>query len=175
MDFSDLSLIAMVILNNDHRAYGKLVTKYQSEVRSLLIKLTNGDKALADDLAQDVFIRAYKYLKSYKATASFPTWLYRISCNVFLDNCHSNRYKYDFADPDYSEDTSADINASIDLQNALKVLKPVEKIVILMHYQKGFSHSEVSRILRLPLGTVKTHILRAKNKLYKYYRYEEHG
>jgi len=172
MNFSDLSLIAMVILNNDHRAYGKLVTKYQSEVRSLLIKLTNGDKSLADDLAQDVFIRAYKYLKSYKATASFSTWLYRISYNVFIDNCKSKKYTPDCQD--YVEEVNEDISSSIDLQNALKVLKPNEKIAVLMHYEKGFSHSEISRILKLPLGTVKTNILRAKEKLNKYYRYEEH-
>jgi len=63
MRLSDMSLIAMVLLNDNHRAYGKLVIKYQSEVRGLLIKLTNGDKALSDDLAQEVFNRAYKNLK----------------------------------------------------------------------------------------------------------------
>jgi RNA polymerase sigma-70 factor (ECF subfamily) len=174
MIFSDLSLIAMVILNNDHRAYGKLVTKYQSDVRSLLIKLTNGDKSLADDLAQDVFIRAYKYLKSYKATANFSTWLYRITYNVFIDNCRSKKQTYDIGDYDFIQEVNKEVNSTIDLQNALKVLKQSEKIIILLHYEKGFSHSEIANILQLPLGTVKTNILRAKVKLKKYYGYEEH-
>jgi len=174
MVFSDLSLITMVILNNDHRAYGKLVTKYQSEVRSLLIKLTNGNKDLADDLAQDVFIRAYKYLRSYKATAKFSTWLYRISYNVFIDNCNSKKQVFNFNDYDITQEVNEDVSSTIDLQNALKVLKPNEKIVVLMHYEKGFSHSEIAKILHVPLGTVKTNILRAKEKLKKYYNYEEH-
>ena len=174
MIFSDLSLIAMVILNNDHKAYGKLVKKYQSDVRSLLIKLTNGDKSLADDLAQDVFIRAYKYLKSYKATATFSTWLYRISYNVFIDNCRAKKQTFDIEDCDFIPEVNEDVNSTIDLQNALKVLKPNEKVIILLHYAKGFSHSEIARILQVPLGTVKTNILRAKEKLKKYYYYEEH-
>jgi RNA polymerase sigma-70 factor, ECF subfamily len=174
MIFSDLSLIAMVVLNNDHRAYGKLVTKYQSDVRSLLIKLTNGDKSLADDLAQDVFIRAYKYLKSYKATANFSTWLYRISYNVFIDNCRSKKQTFDIGDYDFIPEVNEDVNSTIDLQNALNVLKQNEKVIILLHYEKGFSHSEIAKILQVPLGTVKTKILRAKEKLKKYYKYEEH-
>ncbi len=174
MLFSDMNLIAMVILNNDHKAYGKLVTKYQSDVRSLLKKLTNGDKALADDLAQDVFIRAYKYLKSYKGTANFSTWLYRISYNVFIDNCKSKKQTFDIEDYDFIPEVNEDVSSTIDLQNALKVLKQIEKIIILLHYEKGFSHSEIARILKMPLGTVKTNILRAKEKLKKYYHYEEH-
>jgi RNA polymerase sigma-70 factor, ECF subfamily len=173
MVFSDMSLIAMVIINNDHRAYGKLVTKYQSNVRSLLIKLTNGDKALADDLAQDVFIRAYKYLKSYKATANFSTWLYRISYNVFIDNCKSKKQTSDIEDYDFISEVNENVGSTIDLQNALKVLKQNEKVVILLHYEKGFSHSEIAKILQVPLGTVKTNILRAKEKLKTYYNYEK--
>jgi RNA polymerase sigma factor (sigma-70 family) len=174
MIFPDLSLIARVVINNDHRAYGKLVTKYQSEVRSLLIKLTNGNKALADDLAQEVFIRAYKYLKSFKATASFSTWLYRISYNVFIDNCKSKKLVPIPDEYDIIEEVNEEVSSTIDLQNALKILNQNEKVVVLMHYEKGFSHSEIAKILQMPLGTVKTNILRAKEKLKKYYHYEEH-
>ena len=174
MNFSDLSLIAMVILKDDHRAFGKLVKKYQSEVRSLFLKLTNGDRELSDDLAQDVFIRVYKYLKSYKATARFSTWLYRISYNVFIDHCKLKKYGLDIDDYDFIHEENEDEGSTIDLQNALKVLKEHEKIVVLMHYEKGFSHSEIANILQIPLGTVKTNILRAKEKLKKYYNYEEH-
>jgi len=175
MTLSDLSLISRVILHNDHRAFGKLVNKYQSEVRSLLTRLTNGNKFLADDLSQEVFIRAYKYLRSYKAAASFYTWLYRIAYHVFIDHYRSNRQTLNSGDYDFAEEVYEDVSSDIDLQNALKVLKPNEKVAVLMHYEKGFSHSEIARILQVPLGTVKTNILRAKEKLKKYYRYEEHG
>ncbi len=173
MRFSDLSLITLVVINNDHKAYGKLVTKYQSEVRGLLIKLTNGNKALADDLAQEVFIRAYKYLKTYKAAATFSTWLYRIAYNVFIDNLNSSRHSESLENYDHSDDNIKDIDTIIDIQNALKILNNNEKISILLHYEKDYSHSEIAKIMEMPLGTVKTNILKAKEKLQKYFNYEQ--
>ena len=173
MSVSDMSLIALVLLNNDHRAYEKLVLKYQSDVRGLLIKLSNGNKAIADDLAQDVFIRAYKYLRTFKATAGFSTWLYRISYNVFIDYTKSliktdNIEGYDCISEDHK-----DVGSEIDMQNALKILKENEKAVILLYYDKGYSHNEIAKIIDMPLGTVKTNLLRAKEKLKKYYTDEQ--
>jgi len=167
-----MRLIALVLLNDDHKAFGKLVGKYQSDVRGLLIKLTNGDKALADDLSQEVFIRAYKYLKSYKATARFSTWLYRISYNVFIDYTKTIKKTEDIDKLDFISDSDVDVGSGIDIQNALKILKENEKVAILLHYDKGYSHTEIAKILDTPLGTVKTNILRAKEKLKKYYNYE---
>ena len=173
MNISDMSLITLVLLKDDHRAFGKLVLKYQSDVRGLLIKLTNGNKALADDLAQDVFVRAYKYLRTFKATASFSTWLYRIAYNVFIDYSNSIKFTEDIADYEYIPDCNGEPYSSIDIENALKILKENEKICILLHYEKGFSHSEIAKIMNIPLGSVKTNMLRAKEKLKKYYNYEQ--
>ena len=173
MNISDMSLITLVLLKDDHRAFGKLVLKYQSDVRGLLIKLTNGNKALADDLAQDVFVRAYKYLRTFKATASFSTWLYRIAYNVFIDYSNSIKFTEDIADYEYIADSNGEPYSSIDIENALKILKENEKICILLHYEKGFSHSEIAKIMNTPLGSVKTNMLRAKEKLKKYYNYEQ--
>ena len=173
MNFSDQRLIALVLINNDHRAYGELVLKYQSDVRGLLIKLTNGNRALADDLAQDVFIRAYKYLRTFKASASFSTWLYRISYNVFIDYSKSQKKTDNIEGYDCISDDHKDVGSEIDMQNALRILKENEKIVVVLHYDKGYSHHEIAKIIDMPLGTVKTHILRAKEKLKKYYTDEQ--
>lgn len=173
MNLSDKSLIALVLLNNDHRAFGKIVVKYQSDVRGLFIKLTNGNKALADDLAQDTFIRAYKYLKTFKATASFSTWLYRISYNVFIDYSKSLKQTDDIEGYDCISEDDYDAGSEMDMQSALKVLNGNEKVAILLHYDKGHTHNEIAKIMDIPLGTVKTNILRAKEKLKKYYNYEQ--
>ena len=172
MKFSDNILIALVLIKNDHSAFGKLVAKYQSDVRGLFIKLTNGNRALADDLAQDTFVRAYKYLRTFKATASFSTWLYRISYNVFIDYTKSLKKTDDIDDFDFISNDDIDVGSKIDMQNALKVLKENEKVAILLCYDKGYSHNEIANIMDMPLGTVKTNILRAKEKLKKYYNYE---
>jgi len=172
MNLSDKSLIALVLLNNDHRAFEKIVVKYQSDVRGLFVKLTNGNKALADDLAQDSFIRVYKYLKTFKATADFSTWLYRVSYNVFIDYTKSLKKTNDIVGYDCVSDDDKDVGSEIDLQNAMRVLNENEKVAILLHYDKGYSHIEIAKIMEIPLGTVKTNILRAKEKLKKYYNYE---
>jgi RNA polymerase sigma-70 factor, ECF subfamily len=175
MDFSDMHLITMVVQNNDHRAYGKLVSKYQSDVRGLLRRLTNGNMTLSDDLAQEVFIRAFIYLKSFKAASSFSTWLYRISYNVFIDNRKSIKHTEDIDGHDFISDENKDIDSTIDLQNALRILNENEKVTIVLHYEKDLSHNEIAKILHMPLGTVKTNILRGKEKLKKYYNYERKG
>ena len=164
MNLSDKSLIALVLLNNDHRAYEKIVIKYQSDVRGLFIKLTNGNKALADDLAQDAFIRAYKYLRTFKATAGFSTWLYRISYNVFIDYTKSLKKTDDIEGYDCISEDDKDVGSEIDMQSALKVLNGNEKVAILLHYDKGYSHNEIAKIMDIPLGTVKTNILKSKGK-----------
>jgi len=173
MNLSDKSLITLVLLNNDHRAYEKIVLKYQSDVRGLFIKLTNGDKALADDLAQDTFIRAYKYLRTFKATAGFSTWLYRISYNVFIDYSKSLKKTDDIEGYDCISEDDTDVGSEMDMQSALKVLNGNEKVAILLYYDKGHTHNEIAKIMDVPLGTVKTNILRAKEKLKKYYNYEQ--
>jgi RNA polymerase sigma factor (sigma-70 family) len=61
----------------------------------------------------------------------------------------------------------------MDMLSALKVLNRNEKVAILLHYDKGHSHNEIAKIMDIPLGTVKTNILRAKEKLKKYYNYEQ--
>jgi len=173
MNLSDKSLIALVLLNNDHRAFKKIVVKYQSDVRGLFIKLTNGNKALADDLAQDTFIRAYKYLKTFKATAGFSTWLYRISYNVFIDHTKSLKKTDDIDGYDCISEDEKVVSSEMGIQSDLKVLSGNEKVAILLHYDSGHSHNEIAKIMDVPLGTVKTNILRAKEKLKKYYNYEQ--
>jgi RNA polymerase sigma-70 factor, ECF subfamily len=168
MASNDISLIGKIVLYNDHKAFGSLIDKYQSEVRGIVFKMTNGDKALADDLSQEVFIRVYKHLKSFKATAKFSTWLYRITINVLYDYQKSKKYKNLPAIEKILNETES-IENRIDINNALKILSDHEKIAIILYYEKGFSHREIKKIMNLPIGTVKTNILRGKVKLKKYF------
>ena len=81
---SDAALIARVVVGDDRHAFGELVRRHQSAVRATLRKLTSGNAALADDLAQETFLLAYRNLKSFRQEARFSTWLYRIAYNAFL-------------------------------------------------------------------------------------------
>ena len=78
----------------------------------------------------------------------------------------------DINNHDFISENEEDVGSEIDIQNALKILKENEKVAILLHYDKGYSHNEIAKIMDIPLGTVKTNILRGKEKLKKYYNYE---
>src|SRR5499425_3483049 len=81
---SDAQLIARVLVQDDRHAFSELVRRHQSTVRACLRKFTTGNAALADDLAQETFLLAYRNLKSFRQEAKFSTWLYRIAYNAFL-------------------------------------------------------------------------------------------
>ena len=173
MSLSDSILITKVILKDDHLAFKKLVERYQSDIRGLLLRLTHGNKDIVDDLAQESFIRVYKYLSSYNAKAKFKTWLFRIAYNVFYEYYNKNKIiQLDIDSVEVADQEYNNSNNAIDFQQALKVLNQNEQIVIILHFEKGFTHKEVSKITKQPLGTVKTNIMRGKEKLKKFYNYE---
>src|SRR5438034_7360208 len=88
---SDAQLIARVLVQDDRHAFGELVRRHQSVVRAWLRKLTAGNHALADDLAQETFLLAYRNLRSFRQEAKFSTWLYRIAYNAFLADIRKTR------------------------------------------------------------------------------------
>src|SRR6266480_6299906 len=81
---SDAQLIARCVVCDDRHAFAELVKRHQSSVRACLRKLTSGNAALSDDLAQETFIQAWRNLKSFRQEARFSTWLYRIATNCWL-------------------------------------------------------------------------------------------
>src|SRR5438067_13938838 len=88
---SDAQLIARVLVKDDRHAFGELVRRHQSAVRACLRKLTAGNHALADDLAQETFLLAYRNLRSFRQEAKFSTWLYRIATNAFFAHHRKRR------------------------------------------------------------------------------------
>lgn len=172
MSFSDGDLIARVLLNDDHHAFGELSRRYQSTVRNMLRKLTAGDLALADDLAQETFIRAYRSISKYKGKGKFSSWLYRISYNLFISHIRKKReFTSRSEDKPIEGEVPSDserIHLKLDLASAMKRLKEQERAAINLCFQKGLSHEEAAEILDCPIGTVKTNILRGKNKLRRF-------
>ena len=77
----DSELIVRVVAFDDRTAFGELVTRHQSAVRNFIRHLTGGDAALADDLAQETFIQAYRSLPHFRGESAFPTWLLGIAHN----------------------------------------------------------------------------------------------
>jgi RNA polymerase sigma factor (sigma-70 family) len=167
---NDADLVARVLLEDDHHAFAELVRNHQSPVRGLLRQLTRSDFALADDLAQETFLRAYKNIRSFRGEAKFSTWLYRIAYNCFREEARKRKelVGIDEARLEAEQDPhTVDPALKHDLMHALQLLPLHERSAILLCCQNGLSHDEAARVLDIPLGTVKTNVLRGREKLKK--------
>jgi RNA polymerase sigma-70 factor (ECF subfamily) len=177
---ADAQLIARVLVHDDRHAFSELVRRYQSAVRATLRRLTAGNHALADDLAQETFLLAYRNLKTFRQEARFSTWLYRIATNAFLADARKRKEVLlgdtvaTVADDDEQgtpqtgnsgSDHTRSANLRMDLERALAVLSDGERAAIVQCYHNDLSHEEAAYVLNCPLGTVKTHLLRGKLKL----------
>lgn len=170
MSLTDADLVARVLVHDDHHAFAELVRRHQSAIRGLQRNLVRGDEALADDLAQDTFIRAYKNIRSFRGEAKFSTWLYRVGYNCFREWARKRRelVGVDETQLEAEQDPST-VDAALrhDLAHALQTLPLHERTAVVLCCQNGLSHDEAARILDIPLGTVKTNVLRGREKLKK--------
>ena len=155
-------------MHDDHHAFAELVRLHQSAVRGLLRQLVRTDVTLADDLAQETFLRAYKKIRTFRGEAKFGTWLYRIGYNVFREEARRRKelVGVNEAQLEAEQDPqTVDPGLRHDLAHALGSLPLPERTAIVLCCQNGLSHDEASRVLDIPLGTVKTNVLRGREKL----------
>lgn len=170
MSLTDADLVARVLLDDDHHAFSELVRRHQSAVRGLLRQLTRTDAALADDLAQEAFLKAFRNIRSFRGEAKFSTWLYRIAYNCFREDARKRKelVGIDEALLEAEQDpNTVDPALRQDLSAALRLLPLHERSAVLLCCQNGLSHDEAARVLDIPLGTVKTNVLRGREKLKK--------
>ena len=166
---TDPELIARVVVSDDHAAFGELVRRHQSAVRHFLRHVARGDAALADDLAQETFLQAYRGLARFQGHSRFSTWLLGIAHNHWRNA--RRRFHPVPVEPEHlaalepvpSPALLSDLKH--DLTQALDVLGAEERMTLHLHYQQGLSHSEIADVLACPLGTVKTNLNRGKEKL----------
>jgi RNA polymerase sigma-70 factor, ECF subfamily len=172
----DFLLISRVILFDEKSAFDKLVKKHQSAIRRFFLHITLGNKELSDDLSQETFIKVYLNLRSFKGTARFSTWLYRIAYNTFYDHLKTNHREFhvddifEISDKQSSYSISEQIGKNIDIFESLKLLRKEERIAVTLFYMEDLTHEKIASIMQCPLGTVKTHILRGKEKLSTYFK-----
>ncbi len=159
---SDTMLVGKAALG-DRRAFDALVSRHALPLRRYLLRLT-GDPPLADDLAQETFIKAYCRIGTFGGLAGFRTWLFRIGYNAF---CSYRRGEHEAGELDDSlpADETADPDTVHDVQAALARLRTEERSALLLYYMEDFPVAKVSAIMHLPVGTVKSHLKRGRDKL----------
>jgi RNA polymerase sigma factor (sigma-70 family) len=163
----EAALIALAWREGDSAAFGQLVRRHQGAVRAQLRRLTAGDAAWADDLAQETFLQAWRKLGQFRADARFATWLYRIAYTAFLQ---ANRARREPRSPPLTDahagvDPTGSIDRRHDLDRALEQLPQAQRSALVLCYDFDLSHSEAACVLGVPEGTVKAHVARGKAKL----------
>lgn len=157
-------------------AYDACVRDHFDYVYNLAL-LRSGDRALAQDISQEVFIRVYKGLPNFRHDAQLSTWIYRITmnvCHTILKRESTYRQKIDEADPglpihgtespDPAELAMAESRKD-QVRAAIQQLSPNQADVITLFYLKEHDYAEIAAILDMPMGTVKSHLHRAKQAL----------
>lgn len=175
------------VLKGDQDAYGEIVEIYKDKVYQICYRML-GNRHEAEDIAQDAFIRAYININSFNIDLKFSTWLYRIATNLCIDRIRKKKPDYyldaEVAGTDgltmYSQISSkSDMPEkeleSLELEESIQreILKLPDKYrsVIVLKYIEELSLIEISEILNLPIGTVKTRIHRGREALRKQLRY----
>ena len=162
-------------------AYREIVDRYQRPIYSLVIRMVR-DPSTAEDLAQDVFCKAFKALGSFDHSRKFSSWLFKIAHNTAIDHLRKRRVSTvsleiedtemndplrSYADPNAEnpEESSRRQELAVAIELSLEGLRPDYREILVLRFEQEKSYEEISEITDLPLGTVKTHLHRARKAL----------
>jgi len=179
-EFTDEQLILMLQIDEDIKAFDKIVLRYKDRIINFIFQYTN-NRDDAEDLAQDSFLKLYRYRDKYKEIAKFSTWFYTIVINTVRNNYNKgkNFIPVSFEDMDESDlETGDSIYYSDEFDDADEKEKKIEclkkafdmldntfKEIILLRYTEGLEYEKISEILGIPTGTVKSRINRGREHL----------
>lgn len=170
-------------LTGDQSAFSFLLNKYHQPLYFHVLRMVHV-RDMVEDLLQEIFTKAFDNLHTYNSAYAFSTWLYRIATNHSIDHLRRRRLKTMSLDEpiqtkdgemrievaDDSEQTDAEVlhrQRALILKEAVEALPPRFRRVIELRHMEDKSYQEIAELLDLPLGTVKAHIFRAREALFK--------
>ena len=159
--------------HGDPAGFQHLYEKYKTYVYSLCLRMTH-DPSLSEDLTQDIFLHVWRKISSFKGTAMFRTWLYRVSVNMVL--LHFRRHKMNTLSLDNETLASTEIRIAestlqpdmeehISLRRTLGDLSPRYRRVLMLHDLHGYRHSDISHLLGITSGASRSQLHKARVKL----------
>jgi RNA polymerase sigma factor (sigma-70 family) len=175
-------------LAGDDAAYTRLMKKYHDAIFSFIFRMVH-DREQVEDLTQEAFIKAFASLKNFNEEFAFSTWLYKIATNNSIDFIRKRKLQmysidkpieskdsdYTFELPDDSYEADKELisdQRTVLLKKAIDQLPEKYRRVIMLRHSDERSYEEIAEMLKLPIGTVKAHIFRARELLYKQLRHQ---
>ncbi len=154
----------------DRGAFGELVRRHRAGVINVVYRMC-GDAHLAEDMAQEAFIRAWQKIASYQPKANFRSWLYRIATNATLDALRREKGMADIdelaiSSPEAGPESflsQSELNTQV--TQAVLSLPPASRMVLVLREYEGLSYREIAETLDIPIGTVMSRLNFARNRL----------
>jgi RNA polymerase sigma-70 factor (ECF subfamily) len=166
---TELELITQA-QQGDRRAFGELVRRHRKGAVNVVYRMC-GDANLAEDAAQEAFIRAWQHLPSYRPRSPFRNWVYRIATNAALDLLRRERETVDvdtlsLASSDKGPEAMVERGErGKRVQQALLALPPASRAVLVLREYEGLSYREIADTLDIPIGTVMSRLNYARHRL----------
>ena len=170
--------------NGDQDAFSLLVQRYQRRVFNLVFRMLQ-DYEEASEVTQEAFLAAWQGLPAFRGEARFSTWLYRISYNCALKQLETRKRDKALHTALQAEQTiegDDPKNALLEMldnqemvQEQLSQLPPKYRIVLILRHLQDMTYEEMAEVLTMPVGTIKTHLFRARNLLKERLQNFEHG
>lgn len=169
-DHDEESRLVAGAAKGDRVAFEKLYRLHRDRIYGLVWRLCGGDRALAEDLLQESFIRAWQKLESFRGDSQFGTWLHKLSANVALSD---RRSKIRRLEREGSLDGAIERTATgekdvwagqrMDLEQAISRLPERARTVLVLYDIEGYSHAEIAEISGMAVGSSKAQLHRARN------------
>jgi RNA polymerase sigma-70 factor (ECF subfamily) len=166
---AEANVVALAVAGDD-QAFAELVRRRQGLVRELMRRLC-GDRAFAEDLAQQAFVQAWRQIGRLNSPQAFGGWLRAIAVNAWLQEVRRAPARFETSEAEPPEPPAegpapADLAAArLDLSRALLRLKTAERVCVVLAYAEGLSHGEIAKVTGWPLGTVKSNVARGAERL----------
>jgi len=181
---TDHDLIALAASGSE-KAYRELLDRYQRPVFSLIYRMVR-DRELAEDLAQETFIKVFNHIDSFNPKYKFSSWIFKIASNLTIDAIRKKDLPTVSLDGSRNATTSDEVEATRitvesrdenpeeyleakelgqEIEEAIGKLRPEYRTAILLRHVEGRPYEEIAEIMGIPLGTVKTYIHRARGEL----------
>jgi len=161
-------LIARVVQADDRAAFGELVRRHQPVVRGFLRRMLGGNTDLADDLAQETFIKAHRGMRGFRGGATFPVWLCAIAANELRAEWRRRKRRAEFSEDEAGAEAVAeesDTGIRRDIGTGLARLSEAQRAALVLCFEHGLTHEEAAAALGCPIGTLKSHVARGKARL----------
>ncbi|SHK79023.1 RNA polymerase sigma factor [Maribacter aquivivus] len=178
-EYTDLELVERIVSNNDSMLFGVLYDRYSKLVYNKCLGFSKSNKE-AEDLTQDIFLMLYVKLGSFKGNSKFSTWLYSFTYNFCVNYVNRNKERRiddNSVKFDVHEDVPVEVTDDLLLQmqvdklkEALELIAPEDKTILLLKYQDGASIKELEDILELKSSAIKMRLKRAKAKVTEMYK-----